>query len=92
LFFTDVVVNCFLAYYNENNELVVSHRQIIRNYAKGWMAIDLLACIPLHYAVSELAKDYQTLIRVARLPRLYRLIKIAKFARVLRDVQRKKKN
>jgi hypothetical protein len=46
LFFIDVGINCFLAYYTEDNNLEVRRKKIIQNYATGWMMIDLLACVP----------------------------------------------
>jgi potassium voltage-gated channel Eag-related subfamily H protein 8 len=85
LFFLDVVVNLNLAFFDLENEIVTSRKRILQNYARGWLAIDLIACIPLNYAISELSRDYNTLIRVARLPRLYRLVKIAKLAKIVKD-------
>jgi hypothetical protein len=85
LFAIDVGINCCLAYFEEEyNELITDHRLIIKRYARTWMTVDVVACIPLHIIVSESTFGYSSLIRVARLPRLYRLIKIAKLARTIR--------
>lgn len=47
LFFIDVIINCYLAYYDENMSLVVSHRKIMVNYSRGWLIPDIFACLPL---------------------------------------------
>lgn len=46
LFFVDFLVNCFSAYYNFEQQLVVDRKTILLRYAKGWMFLDLLACFP----------------------------------------------
>jgi potassium voltage-gated channel Eag-related subfamily H protein 6 len=46
LFFTDVIINCFLAYYTEDNTLEVRGKKIFFHYMRTWMFIDLIACIP----------------------------------------------
>ena len=52
LFFTDVVINCFLAYFDSDNNIITSHKKIFVNYITGWMFLDLLACIPLQAVMS----------------------------------------
>jgi CRP-like cAMP-binding protein len=78
LFFCDVVVNCFLAYYDYDMNLVVDKRKILLAYFKGWMVFDVIACIPVQFLL-ETEADYSSLVRIIRLPRLYRLIKMTKF-------------
>lgn len=78
LFFCDVVVNCFLAYYDYDMNLVVDKRKILLAYLKRWMVFDLIACIPVQILL-ETKADYSSLVRIIRLPRLYRLIKMTKF-------------
>ena len=43
LFFIDFVVNCFSAYLDGEGYMVIDRKQILINYAKGWMLLDLLA-------------------------------------------------
>jgi hypothetical protein len=47
LFFLDVIINLFLAFYDANMSLVTNHRKILVNYATGWLFPDLIACLPL---------------------------------------------
>lgn len=86
LFFADVLVNCFLAYYDKDKHVITNKKQIFIAYLKGWMLFDLLACLPLQLILST-NKDYSSLLRVARLPRLYRIIKMAKLMRMLKLVK-----
>ena len=46
LFFIDFLINCFLAYHDEENVLVVSRWRIFVHYLTGWMLLDLLSWIP----------------------------------------------
>ena len=43
LFFIDVLVNCNSAYHDHEGKLVTSRSEIILNYVKGWMLLDLVA-------------------------------------------------
>ena len=79
LFFIDIIINCFLAYYDDYGYLIYSHFKILGNYFKTWMIIDLIGCVPLDYFVNSGSnKGYNKLLRLIRLPRLYKLIKIPK--------------
>ena len=49
LFFTDFCVNCFMAYYDDENHLITDRRKIICAYAKSWMIMDLVACFPFDF-------------------------------------------
>ena len=80
LFFADVFVNCFSAYFDEEDNIITDHKKIIINYATGWMLLDIFACIPFQIVLGSGAK-WNNIVRVARLPRLYRLVKIAKLMR-----------
>lgn len=46
LFFMDVLVNMFLAYYDDEMNIVVERKRIIVRYLKGWLIPDLFACFP----------------------------------------------
>jgi hypothetical protein len=83
LFLTDVVVNCFLCYYDFEMNLVTRHRLIVTHYLKTWMVMDLIACLPFQYIFGA-DKNYSNVVRVARLPRLYKLIKVTKMMRMLK--------
>lgn len=88
LFWIDLLMNLISAYYNEEGILVKKPMEIFMSYCKGWLFIDLIACLPFNYIGDVFidqgsnAKDKLHLVRLSRLPRLYRLIKITKIAKV----------
>lgn len=84
LFFMDLVLNCFQAFYDREKTLVVSHKKILFAYAKSWLFFDLLACIPLQYIQTS---NYGSLVRLSRLPRLYRLIRMFRLMRMLKVIK-----
>mmetsp|Transcript_11920 Transcript_11920/g.22855 ORF Transcript_11920/g.22855 Transcript_11920/m.22855 type:complete len:687 (+) Transcript_11920:2060-4120(+) len=83
LFFFDVVVNCFLAYYDSEMNLVTSRVKIFVNYLRTWMILDIVSCLPFQYLLGT-NSNYNKVLRVARLPRLYKLIKVTKMMRMLK--------
>ena len=87
IFFTDLVFNCFTAFYDDSNKLVTSLYKIFLNYLKGWFFIDIFACIPLETVLNGKGENVNNLFRLLRLPRLYRLCKFSKLLRYLRSKQ-----
>ena len=65
MYFFDVIFNCFLAYYDSDMNLVVTHKGIIIHYAKTWMLFDVLSIIPTQFILGT-QKNYANLIRVGR--------------------------
>jgi Ion transport protein len=88
LFLFDVIVNSISAFYTENNDLVMSHKDIFLNYLKSWMIIDIFTSLPFTLIF---AGGYSSLSRLGRLPKIYRLIKIAKLIRVVKFLKNKGK-
>ena len=44
IFLFDIVFNFFTAYYDQNNNVLITDRRIItKNYLKSWFLIDLLS-------------------------------------------------
>ncbi|CAI2370128.1 unnamed protein product [Moneuplotes crassus] len=91
LFFLDVVFSCITAYERKDGILEVRTRQIILNYAKGWLTIDVIACIPftlIGILVGwNLGGSTGKLLRLARLPRLYKMIRILKVFNFIQVIQ-----
>lgn len=83
VFFIDLVMNCVLPYYDSAKNLVVQPKKIFFTYFFSWFFPDLLACLPFALFLKS-DKQYNSMIRVARLPRLYKLIKITKLLRVVK--------
>lgn len=83
LYFIDTLLNCIIAYYNEDGILVTNKKLIFKRYMTSWMLIDLSSCIPIQL-IFQTDKNYSKFIRIGRLPRLYRLIKMAKLIRIMK--------
>ena len=84
LFFMDLVMNFFLAFYDIGKSLVTSHKRILVTYVKSWLLFDLLACIPIQHLQTS---SYNSLVRLSRLPRLYRLIRMFRIMRMLKVIK-----
>lgn len=82
-FFMDFTLNCFLAFYDKDKILICEPKKIILNYLFGWMILDLFSCLPFAL-IFDLNGQYNSIIRVAKLPRLSRLIKITKLIRIVK--------
>lgn len=77
LFFVDVVLNFFTAYKDRNEQLVVNHKRIAMNYLSSWFLVDIFSCFPFQVILDE-GFNYNSLLRMGRLPRLYRIVKLSK--------------
>jgi hypothetical protein len=42
----DVLITCCTAFYNENEQLVISRKLILLAYLKGWLWVDMVALCP----------------------------------------------
>ena len=49
IFMGDIVITCFLAYYDNENDLVTNKRRIFMNYLTSWMLIDVIGVLPIQY-------------------------------------------
>ena len=77
LFFIDVLCNFFTAYRDNNENLVINHKKIAVNYLTSWFLIDLFSCMPFQ-VILDVGLNYNSLVRMGRLPRLYRIVKLSK--------------
>ena len=90
LFFIDVIVNIFSAYYDAEGQLVTSRSKIFCKYLKTWMILDMIACFPVNLIeggssdYESKGSDYSNLIRLVRLPRLYRLFRISRIFKMIK--------
>lgn len=82
----DVIVNCNTAFFDQHAALKYTRKEIVLNYLKGWMIIDILACIPFSAVPTIISvtsgKGYNKLVRIFRLrsiPKLFRFSKAIKF-------------
>ena len=81
----DVVVNCSTAFHDKDSVLKVTRNEITWNYFKGWMVVDILACMPISLVPNIInqvsGKSYNKLVRLFRLrsiPKLFRFSKVLK--------------
>lgn len=76
IFGTDMILNFFFAFYDQQDEVVDQRKRIALSYLKGWFIIDFCTIVPISQLLNT--TDYGNLARIARLPKLYRLIKIVR--------------
>ena len=91
LFWTDLTINMFSSYYNDEGTLVTDRKKVIMTYVKTWFVIDLMACIPFDLIENALSGDSSNtkkiqLVRLSKLPRLYRIIKLAKVFKIFQFI------
>ena len=46
IYFLDIIIIFNSAYYNEEQTLIVSHKEIACRYVKGWFFVDVLSIVP----------------------------------------------
>jgi Ion transport protein/Cyclic nucleotide-binding domain len=88
IFFIDFIINCSSAIYDKQGHIIYTRKQILLEYLKGWMLIDLVSCIPFGVITSGndsySSGDYNSAIKLIRLPKFYRLFRIARFFKVFK--------
>lgn len=89
LFFLDIILNSLQAYYDENCNLITDRKKTLLNYAKSWMFIDIISCLPLQYTLTD--KNYSGLLRISRVSKLYKLAKLVRFVRMIKLVNKNNK-
>ena len=78
IFFIDLVLSFFSAYYDSDENLVKNLKKIAINYLKSWFVIDIGSCVPLSFVNFNSVKDFTGILRVTKIPKLYRLVKLTK--------------
>ncbi len=85
MFFLDIIITFFSAYYDEEERLVTSRCQIAHHYLAFRFYIDLVACFPLSLFYSMIGGTTSPsnfiALRLLRLPRLYRFLKFFSFVK-----------
>lgn len=89
IFAIDFGLNFNIAYYDKY-DLVVSRAKILKNYATGWMILDLMACFPFSL-ISLISSGESTnegkLLKIAKLPRVTRIIRIFRLVKVIKTAK-----
>lgn len=86
LFFTDVIIQCFMSYKLPEGDYQRSLRAIVVRYLKSWLLFDLCSCFPFylveyHNHAFPSSGKYNQLARLLRLPRFYKLLRIFRLAK-----------
>ena len=84
LFFLDFCVNLMSAYYDKDRNLITDRLSIFKNYAKGWMIIDIITWFPFELILDSDTKDKGKFARILRLPKLYRLLRFSKLLKLMK--------
>lgn len=85
-FLADLFLTFSSAYYNEENQLVHSRKEIAWNYAKGWLVLDSFSSMPFGLIQAFLItnqSDTSRLFRLSRIPKLMRLSRLIKMMKNL---------
>ena len=80
VYFFDFIINCNVARIRPNGTYMISRFEIIIDYLKSWMIVDIIAFFPFELLVSDDQK-YNHLSKLARIPRLYKIFKISKIVK-----------
>ena len=94
MFLIDIILNFFMAYYNNEYILIDKRTKIAVKYITTWFFIDLVAVVPFNLLIpssSEGNSDYGSLARLTKLPRLYRLVKMLRLVRILKLLKQRTK-
>ena len=85
LFFLDVMLTCITGVEMDDGSTLMRPAAIFLRYARSWLVLDLLACIPFGLIEEDNTSTggYYGFIRLVRLPRLYRLLRIARLYRLV---------
>lgn len=82
MFFIDIILNFFSAYY-EKFVLIDKRTKIACKYLKSWFLIDLVCIIPFNLIFEDSA-NYGKLVRLTRISKMYRLVKMMRFLKMIK--------
>jgi hypothetical protein len=81
IFLTDLVINCNMAYFDNENDLVKDRKKIFLNYLKSWFFIDLISSFPQTLIENKFLQNTD-LLRLTRFSKLYRLSRVLRLLKV----------
>eukprot|EP01047_Picozoa_sp_COSAG01_P024022 COSAG01_NODE_1471_length_10198_cov_4.595703_2_plen_586_part_00 len=89
-FIADIFVN-FRTGVMIDNELEMSARRIAIHYAKGWLLVDVVSCLPIGYVSQAMNESGQTpatsntkAFKILRMLRLSKLLRLARLKQILK--------
>jgi hypothetical protein len=86
-FLVDIWVNFRTAYYNKHGYLEIRLPSIARNYARSWLSLDVITCLPVPYAIMLIRWDTNASGSGSQMKafKVLRLLKLGKLLRVTRE-------
>ena len=91
VFFLDIIVSCSTAYVDKRGTKIFSRFMIMKNYAKSWMAVDVVSIAPMdtvNVILESQGKSGTDNLKAIRFVRLLRLLKMLRILRGLRIFKR----
>ncbi|CAD8051397.1 unnamed protein product [Paramecium primaurelia] len=89
LYGTDIIINLFSAYVDDQDDLIVDRKTIIKHYLTGWFILDIICIMPLEYLIDD--NNTSGFQKFAKLPKAYKMLKLIKMSRILKFCIQKKK-
>ena len=87
LFVLDIIITLNSSFFDVSKNIIVYHRfEILKNYFKTWMLIDILSIFP--FDVITKSNNNTDSLRLLRLPRLYRLLRIFRLINIMKKVKK----
>ncbi|CAJ1932854.1 unnamed protein product [Cylindrotheca closterium] len=82
IFGLDMVISFNLAFFNDQNELVYSHRDIANHYLSFYFWIDLVGVMPFYLIVLRITELYRDDTQLTQFLSLLRLLRLVRMRRV----------
>ena len=83
MFFIDLILTCFSAYYDDKQGLLVTdNKQIIMQYLQNWLVVDLITSIPINLIEYYIIGRSNKIIKILMFLKLARIHRLAEFSRI----------
>ena len=86
----DIILNFNTAFYDDDFATIEDRWTIAKNYASGWLVIDVLAIFPFDVIASmgtqqsSSSTQVNEMVRLTRLGRMYKVIKLLRLVRIIK--------
>ena len=83
IFFFDIILNFFTAYYTYDERIEKRLNKIIKHYLKGWFILDLISIIPINL-LNEIIIDESTssIWNNSKIPKIYHLTRLLRLVKI----------
>lgn len=83
LFSVDIIIISCSGYYDAEENLILSHSRIFKNYIQGWLLFDIIAVFPF----DAILNSTTNLIHAAQFAKIYKLIRLTKLIRLFKIIK-----